>query len=69
MSNLPKRLPCKDCKIKPRLRIIAHGYSDKDDEYVLECPKCRKKTPSEFLHLLPSGQILEVTKEWNRMNG
>lgn len=61
-----KLLPCKDCGLKPKLKCIAHGYSDKDDEYWRECLKCGKRTASHY-DFKPEAQIRKAQEEWNSL--
>ena len=65
--NTPKLLPCLECGIKPKLLIFARGYSDKDDEYFRQCPKCKKKSQS-VNYLKSESQELASHLAWNKMN-
>lgn len=67
--EMPKRLLCKECQIKPKMIILAHGYSDKDDHYTLQCPKCKKRVEAD-MSLMPTytGQEFDVVTKWNELN-
>ena len=65
--RLEKLKACKECGLKPKIIIFAHGYSDKDDEAFRQCPKCKKRTP-EHAELLPKAQEIQAQIDWNKMN-
>jgi len=67
MSGIPKRLPCKECGIRPKLIINVLGYSDKDDHYVLTCSKCKKTIKANY-DITPKGQENDVVLRWNTAN-
>ena len=41
MGDIPKRLPCKTCSVKPKMTEWQLGYRDQTDAYSLKCPKCQ----------------------------
>ena len=66
-KQMAKRLPCKTCGIKPAMIINQLGYSDKDDQYTLQCRKCKKVIEADY-NLTPKGQEYNVVMKWNKEN-
>lgn len=69
--DLPKTLPCRKCGVKPKQKIVAFGFTDKDDEFFLvhKCGGVMKYFPlrGTFDYKTLDGQIPLVITEWNRI--